>query len=97
MAYGILVPQSGIKAVPPALEAESKPLDCQGSPYKSSLHSAFQELFGRQVTFSLLISIHIASFSFILSPLLSQSPKPEASQQCPHHLAAPSPIGVTPR
>lgn len=27
-----LVPQAGIKPVPPAVQAQSKPLDCQESP-----------------------------------------------------------------
>ena len=29
---GILVPQLGTEPMPPALEAWSQPLDCQGSP-----------------------------------------------------------------
>ena len=32
-ACGILVPQSGIKPAPSVLEAQSQPLDHQGSPY----------------------------------------------------------------
>ena len=35
-AYGILVPQPGIEPVPPVLEAESQPLDNQGSSSERS-------------------------------------------------------------
>ena len=37
VAWRILVPQPGIKPMPLAVEVESSPLDCQGSPWSSDI------------------------------------------------------------
>ena len=96
MAYGILVPQSGIKPVPPALEAQSlNHWTAREVPTNLYFTLLSRSCLDNRWPFP-PHQYSLCFFSFILPPLLSQSPKPEMSQQCPHHLAVPSPIGVTP-
>ena len=42
MVCGIIVPQPGIKPTLPAVEVESQPLDCQGSPQDVSLSASLR-------------------------------------------------------
>ena len=77
---------------------EFKPLDFWGSPYKSLFHSAFQELFGQQVTFpsssvfALLLSL-LFFLLFFLNLLNLRPTSPGSTQSCfstqsPHIKAA---------